>query len=113
MGYCGDYGNSGPDWDQRPDDENKICVSDLKPEQKIELVRLKLLDEPDVRSITISYAWIKIDGINYRAVDLFGGDGMQWNPRTYRTDFYNWVKENVPKGVFINGLFDRMRWACS
>lgn len=112
MAYSGDFGNSAPDWDKHPGD-NKIRVRDLKPGQKVRLVRLKLLNERDVGSMTISYAWLEVDGVIYRGVDLFGGDGYQYNLRRYRTEMYTWAKKNIPKGVYIKNLFDRMVWACS
>ena len=112
MGYIGDFGNSSPDWNKHPENK-KIKISELKPGQKIKLIRLKLLHEPDVGSMTIGYAWLEVDGIMYSAIDLFGGEGMQWNIRKYRSQMYSWAKENIPKGIYIQNLFDRIVWACS
>lgn len=113
MAYTGNYGNSKPNWDKSPPKENTVWLCDLKKTDKVRLARLKVLDEGSPIGLCFSYCWIEVNGVPYTLMDF--NDNPSGVGRRLREYLYKYLKDptNNPNGIFIEGMFDQMRWACS
>ena len=88
-----------------------ITWYDVKDTDEVEIVRVKMFDEPEIGSYDLSYVWARVNGDPVQFSTLFYE--YQFNPKKWKTEIFKalerWNK-NRNKLPFIKGLFDMGRY---